>query len=52
MKNVKIRLIKGQSILEYTIIVSIIAAVVMAMSTYVYRAAQGTQQVITKYSGE
>ncbi len=37
---------KGQNIIEYAIIVALIAAAMIAMSTYVYRSIQTTQQVI------
>jgi len=36
----------GQNIIEYAIIVSLIAAAMIAMSTYVFRSVQATQQVI------
>lgn len=34
---------KGQSILEYAVVVGIVAAAVIAMSTYVFRSVQSTQ---------
>lgn len=37
---------KGQSILEYAVVVGIVAAAVVAMSTYVFRSVQSTQQKI------
>lgn len=37
---------KGQSILEYAMVASIVSAAVFAMSTYVFRSVQATQQVI------
>lgn len=37
---------KGQNLLEYAAIASIVAAAVMAMSTYVFRSVQATQQAI------
>ncbi len=37
---------KGQTIIEYAIVVSVVAAAMIAMSTYVYRAIQGAQQII------
>ena len=39
---------KGQSIIEYVLVASIVAAAVMAMSTYVFRSVQATQQMIQK----
>jgi Flp pilus assembly pilin Flp len=43
---------KGQNILEYTIVAAVIAAGVIAMSTYVFRAVQATQQMIQEESKE
>lgn len=37
---------KGQNLIEYTIVVALVSAAVIAMSTYVYRSVQATQQVI------
>jgi Flp pilus assembly pilin Flp len=37
---------KGQHLLEYAMVAAIIGSAVIAMSTYVYRAVQGTQQAI------
>ena len=37
---------KGQSLIEYAMVAAIVAAAVIAMSTYVYRSVQATQQVI------
>ena len=37
---------RGQSILEYAIVATIVAAAAIAMSTYVFRAVQATQQTI------
>ncbi|HPN88615.1 MAG TPA: hypothetical protein PLH56_04675 [Candidatus Omnitrophota bacterium] len=39
---------KGQSIIEYVLVATIVAAAVMAMSTYVFRSVQATQQMIQK----
>lgn len=36
----------GQSLLEYALVVVLIAAVAIAMSTYVFRSVQATQQKI------
>jgi len=38
--------VKGQNIIEYAIIVALIASAMVAMSTYVYRSVQATQQEI------
>ncbi len=37
---------KGQNLIEYAIIVAVIAAAMYAMSTYVYRSVQATQKAI------
>jgi Flp pilus assembly pilin Flp len=39
---------KGQNVLEYAIVVAIIASAMLAMSTYVFRSVQATQQDIQK----
>jgi Flp pilus assembly pilin Flp len=39
---------KGQNLVEYAMIASIVAAAVFAMSTYVFRSVQSTQQMIQK----
>ncbi len=36
----------GQSLIEYVIIVGVISLAMVAMSTYVFRSVQATQQVI------
>jgi Flp pilus assembly pilin Flp len=41
---------KGQSIVEYALVVAVVAAAVAAMSTYVFRAVQATQQNILEES--
>jgi Flp pilus assembly pilin Flp len=41
---------KGQNLIEYALVASIVAAVVFAMSTYVFRNVQATQQLIEKES--
>jgi Flp pilus assembly pilin Flp len=38
----------GQNLIEYATIVALIAAAMIAMSTYVFRSIQTTQQVIQK----
>ena len=42
----KLRKKRGQQIVEYAIVAGIVAAAVIAMSTYVYRSVQATQQKI------
>ena len=37
---------KGQQILEYVLIASVVGAAMVAMSTYVFRSVQATQQMI------
>jgi Flp pilus assembly pilin Flp len=37
---------KGQNLIEYTIIVAVVSSALLAMSIYVFRAVQGTQQMI------
>lgn len=41
---------KGQQILEYAIIASVIGAAMIAMSTYVFRSVQAMQQEIEQES--
>lgn len=41
---------KGQSIIEYALVAAVVAAAVVAMSTYVFRAVQATQQNILEES--
>lgn len=36
----------GQNLIEYAIIVAVIAGAMVAMSTYVFRSVQATQKVI------
>jgi Flp pilus assembly pilin Flp len=36
----------GQNLIEYAVIVAVVAAAMMAMSTYVYRSIQAAQQAI------
>ena len=40
----------GQSIIEYALVAAVVAAAVSAMSTYVFRAVQATQQGILEES--
>ena len=37
---------KGQSLIEYAIVVALVSAALVAMSTYVFRSVQGTQKMI------
>lgn len=37
---------RGQNIVEYTVIVSLVSAAITAMSTYVYRSVQAAQKKI------
>ena len=37
---------EGQSLLEYAMVAAVVAAAVIAMSTYVFRSVQATQQTI------
>lgn len=37
---------KGQTLIEYAIVVSIVASAMIAMSTYVFRSVQAAQQMI------
>jgi Flp pilus assembly pilin Flp len=39
---------KGQNIIEYAIVVALVASAMLAMSTYVFRSIQATQQVISE----
>lgn len=41
---------KGQQILEYAMVAAVITAAAVAMSTYVFRSVQATQQVIQEES--
>jgi Flp pilus assembly pilin Flp len=37
---------KGQNLIEYAMVAAIVASAVVAMSTYVFRSVQATQQAI------
>ena len=39
---------EGQNLIEYAIIVAVVLSAMMAMSTYVLRSVQATQQAIQK----
>lgn len=43
---------RGQSFLEYATLTAIISAAVIAMSTYVFRAVQASQQSIQQQVGQ
>ena len=36
----------GQNIIEYAIVIALVSAAMIAMSTYVYRSVQATQKVV------
>ena len=42
----KIRNHKGQNIIEYAMVIALVSAAIIAMSTYVYRSVQATQKMI------
>ncbi|VAX37506.1 hypothetical protein MNBD_UNCLBAC01-562 [hydrothermal vent metagenome] len=44
--GVKIRTKKGQMLLEYAMVAAVISTAIVAMSTYVFRSVQATQQMI------
>ena len=37
---------KGQNIIEYAIVVALVSAAMIAMSTYVFRSVQATQKMV------
>ena len=39
---------KGQNLIEYAIVVALVAAAMVAMSTYVYRSVQSTQKMVDR----
>jgi Flp pilus assembly pilin Flp len=42
---------RGQSLIEYAMVASVVSAAIIAMSTYVFRSVQATQQIIqTEFS--
>ncbi|MBF0122634.1 MAG: hypothetical protein HQL21_04390 [Candidatus Omnitrophica bacterium] len=43
---------KGQNLIEYSLIVAIVAAALAAMNTYVFRAVQAKQQAVIQASNE
>jgi len=46
----KLRNKMGQNLIEYAIVVSLIAAALAALSTYVFRSVQAQQKMITEDS--
>jgi Flp pilus assembly pilin Flp len=42
----------GQNLIEYTLVVAVVSAAVVAMSTYVYRAVQAKQKDIIEGAQE
>ena len=38
----------GQNLIEYAIVIALVSAAMIAMSTYVYRSVQSTQKVVEK----
>ena len=42
---------KGQSLIEYAMVAAVVSAAIVAMSTYVYRSVQATQQTIQREFG-
>ncbi len=42
----KIKSSRGQNIIEYAIVVALVAAAMIAMSTYVFRSVQAAQKMI------
>ncbi len=41
----------GQNIIEYALVIAIVSAAVIAMSTYVYRSVQATQKAVEEEYG-
>jgi Flp pilus assembly pilin Flp len=39
---------EGQNLIEYAVIVAVVTSALVAMSTYVFRSIQATQQVISE----
>lgn len=46
MKRKRLTNIQGQNLIEYAIVVAVVASAMIAMSTYVYRSVQAAQQTI------
>lgn len=41
-----IRSKRGQNIIEYALVIALVSAAMIAMSTYVYRSVQATQKMV------
>ena len=52
LKGLKKSPCTGYSIVEYAVVAAIVTAAVVAMSTYVFRSVQATQQMIQEGSRE
>jgi Flp pilus assembly pilin Flp len=48
MWHKKIAKKNGQNLIEYALVVAVVASAMLAMSTYVFRSIQATQQMILK----
>ena len=48
MRQARLRDRSGQNLIEYAIIVAVVASAMVAMSTYVFRSIQAAQQEIQK----
>ena len=46
MKRKILKYCEGQNLIEYAIVVAVVASAMIAMSTYVYRSVQAAQQSI------
>jgi Flp pilus assembly pilin Flp len=47
-RAMRLKGVKGQNLVEYTLVVAIVSAAVVAMSTYVFRSVQAKQKDITE----
>ncbi len=48
MRHKRLRYENGQNIIEYAVVVALVASAMLAMSTYVFRSIQATQQLISE----
>jgi type II secretory pathway component PulJ len=48
MRHTRVTRKSGQNLIEYAIVVAVVISAMLAISTYVYRSVQATQQVIQK----
>ena len=46
MRHLTLKNQKGQNLIEYAIVIALVSAAMIAMSTYVYRSTQATQKVV------